>query len=259
MLTITDIPKEISDLYAQSKEKAKEIIATVMSDATPERSKNNAVLNTAYPGTVIAVQKGMLKYFYNDKFIRFYSGGDIVSLGGDDCSSIKLLGEFSADLLVMPQDVFARKLSDPGDLSLWLHYQQMVSRIMHALCSCYISEGFNPKIDIRQFNAGDVIIQEGTPPDCLFEMIEGRAVVTIKEHQVGLINQGEVFGEISFLTASPRTASVLADTGCMVQAISGDDFEKIVKYRPQLIFALSKTLGKRLVEVNEKLVRIMLT
>jgi len=260
MLTITDTPPEIALLYAKSKEKARGIIAAVLSDVKPMHCGNNTVLNTAFPGSVIAVQKGMLKYSYGGRFIRFYSAGDIFETPAVPLPSVQVLGEFASDIQSMPLDAFYAKLAGmPAALNAWLDYRQAVDTIMHALCSCYIAEGFNPNIDIRQFNPGDVIIQEGAPPDCLFEMIEGCASVTVKGTEVGKVNQGEVFGEISFLTASPRTASVVAATTCMIQAISGQDFEKIVKYRPHLIFALSKTLGKRLVEVNEKLVRIMLT
>ena len=87
-------------------------------------------------------------------------------------------------------------------------------------------------------------------------MLEGEAVVTVHDTEIGRIKDEEVFGEISFLTGATRTASVKTVTKCLVQVIKGEDFEHFTKHRPSLIFKLSKTLAQRLTDVNRKLVAI---
>lgn len=144
-------------------------------------------------------------------------------------------------------------------LEKWMHYNEIEQRPIQSLCSVYLKEDFNPEIDIRNFQENELIIQEGTTPDALYEMISGEAIVTVQNTEVGRIFRGEIFGEISFLTQSTRTASVKTLTPCTVHVIKGDDFDIIASCRPTLIKNMARTTAKRLIVVNDRLVRIYLT
>lgn len=64
---------------------------------------------------------------------------------------------------------------------------------------------------------------------------------------------GELFGEVSFLTKGKRTATVVAESPCLVHAIGGEHFNELVKARPSMVLSLSETLAKRLREMNVRL------
>ncbi|MBD3345422.1 MAG: cyclic nucleotide-binding domain-containing protein [Chitinivibrionales bacterium] len=258
MLTIIDIPREIADLYAQSKEIAQKIAATIAQEVPLQKFTKNTSLTRTCPSSVVIIQSGIFKYFYDNKFIRFYSNGDIVSVpSAGNKLPLAITSEFAAEMLVLNNERFLSVLRKDQSLATnWLEYHSMNETIMHSLTSLFAGEDFKPDVDIRQYQSGEVIIQEGDAPDNLFEMIEGKAAVSVKDTQVGTINAGEVFGEVSFLTESTRTATVIAESRCLIQAISGDQFEKIIKYRPTLVFSVSRTLANRLTEVNDRLIRI---
>ncbi|MBD3422176.1 MAG: cyclic nucleotide-binding domain-containing protein [Chitinivibrionales bacterium] len=257
MLTIVDVPQEVSSRYQQSKQLAAQLFASVRGKQEEVAVPAQTSLKDAYPSRIVYIVNGMVKYLYNDKFIRFYSTGDILDLSSNTTVCSEVISEFAIKALVLERDEFRQLLTvEDNSLSLWMDYQQATSEIMHALTSLFTSADFKPDIDMRQYHPGAVIIRQGDNPDSLFEMIEGAADVYLNSTKVGEIGRGEVFGEISFLAASPRTASVTATRQCLVQAINGADFEKIVTYRPALIYSLSKTLAKRLTDVNEKLIRI---
>ena len=84
-------------------------------------------------------------------------------------------------------------------------------------------------------------------------MIEGEAVVTSNGREIGYIGPEEVFGEISFLTESSRSASVRATDSCMVRVISRKDFLQQIRTNPQFIITISRKLAQRVVELNKKI------
>jgi CRP-like cAMP-binding protein len=106
---------------------------------------------------------------------------------------------------------------------------------------------------MTRFRKGDVIVTEGSPPNEVFVMIEGGAAVQIGGRQIGLVAEGEVFGEISFLTGQPRSASVVALGACLVQVIEREQFAVMVKSNPQLMVHVATTLAGRVTELNAKL------
>lgn len=257
MLTITDVGEEVLQLHQQSKETASGIVDLLGDRMIIRTVPAQSRLEQECDGSLVYVKKGMCKYFRGAKFIRFYSSGDLLLLSGRRPDGTTVVAEFAATLGVCDCEEFKGRLAaDPKLTELWTDYRTDVDTIMHGICAAYVGEDFTPEIDLREFAKGDVIIREGEHPDSLFEMIEGSAAVSTGGTQVGAIRRGEVFGEISFLTESRRTATVTAEEHCMVQAINGRDFEKIVTYRPTLMRALSKTLAVRLTEVNDRLVRI---
>jgi serine/threonine-protein kinase len=63
--------------------------------------------------------------------------------------------------------------------------------------------------------AGEVIIREGEMDNCLFILLAGLAEVRKGRQLIALLEKGDVFGEIGFLYAVRRTASVVATTDVM--------------------------------------------
>jgi len=210
----------------------------------------------AHAGRIVYIRSGMFKYYYNNRFIRFYSTGDILTVPEND-GLVRIPNEFGADVVSMNRDQFIAMVKEsPQLLELWIEYERAQDHIMHVICSLYIPEDFQPNFELRQYKPRDVIITEGEKADNLFEMLEGEAVVTARGTQIGVVKDGEVFGEISFLTGNVRNATVTAQTGCLIRVVKGGDFERTAAHRPVLMAKISRTLAQRLTEVNERLIRI---
>jgi CRP-like cAMP-binding protein len=85
-------------------------------------------------------------------------------------------------------------------------------------------------VEIRKFQAGDVIIEEGMPGSEVFLLLQGRAEVYVAVDQLdksgrraGLarIAEGEILGELAMFDHEPRTASVVAVSDCEAAAMDG--------------------------------------
>jgi hypothetical protein len=256
MLSIVDVPQHIVDLYKQSKLPASTILASMGADFASTTVDANTELCAAYPASMVVVRSGIFKYNIGDKFVRFYSTGDIISTP-DSADGVSIGNEFGAEVCVVPKEKFLELLmKDEALFRAWFVYQRGSDHIMHVLCSLYMKEEFEPQAELRQYAPGEVIIKEGDGPDYLFEMLEGNASVTARGTEIGTINEGEVFGEVSFLTDTERGATVTATSSCLVQVIKRPDLEKFAKHRPGLMYKLSQTLAYRLNEVNKRLVSI---
>jgi len=100
---------------------------------------------------------------------------------------------------------------------------------------------------------GDRIVREGESGDTLFVILSGLADVTLDEapdRPVGVLGAGDTFGEVGFLTAQPRIASVVARAPCELVVLSGDFLRRFIEHEPaaaaKVLLNLSRTLASRL-------------
>jgi CRP-like cAMP-binding protein len=101
--------------------------------------------------------------------------------------------------------------------------------------------------------AGDRIVREGEAGDTLFVILSGLADVILEEgsdRPVGVLGAGDTFGEVGFLTAQPRIASVVARAPCELVVLSGDFLRRFIEREPaiaaKVLLNLSRTLAARL-------------
>ena len=69
------------------------------------------------------------------------------------------------------------------------------------------------------------------------------------------LGQGEVFGEVAFLSTTPRSANVVALADCEVLVLTQQFFEKVMKSMPaitaKVLFNMALILCDRLKTSNE--------
>ena len=119
---------------------------------------------------------------------------------------------------------------------------------------------------MREYEAGEVIIQEGDEDPWLYVLLEGSVRVTKKEVEIGVISEvGDLFGEMRIIDSQSRSATVVAlePTVCLAvnttakdrMAGSGDRDEQLdfllLLYR---IFAEFLSLRLRL--TNDELIKV---
>src|SRR4051812_42476995 len=74
--------------------------------------------------------------------------------------------------------------------------------------------------DVRRFDAGEVVIEQGTTTGLLLFLIEGAVEVLKDGVQVATdAEPGAVFGELSALLGCPHTATVRALRPCAFQVV----------------------------------------
>src|SRR5258705_1437706 len=74
-------------------------------------------------------------------------------------------------------------------------------------------------LQLVEFKAGDLVVSQGEPGDSLFLVTTGTVKAWIRNREgryvlVRRLGDGDFFGEISVLSGSPRTATVVAATAC---------------------------------------------
>lgn len=95
---------------------------------------------------------------------------------------------------------------------------------------------------LESFEDGDVIIRQGQMPqstDCLYCVASGEVVLRISGNQEEMRDaiikkSGWIFGDISLLFNSPRSASVMAHGECKLYSLNRVDFVNLMKNVPKI-------------------------
>ena len=89
------------------------------------------------------------------------------------------------------------------------------------------------------YPAGEIICSEGECGSDIFVMAEGRASVNAtrtgnKKSKIGMISQGEIFGEMSIIEDLPRVADLVTDVDSKLVVIDRFELENLMNKNPHL-------------------------
>jgi serine/threonine protein kinase len=107
----------------------------------------------------------------------------------------------------------------------------------------------------KDFEKGNVIVTEGEPETAFYVIAKGGVEVVKNDKVVGLMKQGDCFGEIAFLTRQPRNATIMARTEVSLMSVSASLMEQAsteTQVRYYRIFL--ENLISRLSQATDKLV-----
>jgi NTE family protein len=101
------------------------------------------------------------------------------------------------------------------------------------------------------YQKGQVIYQEGAPPDAFYCIVFGRVIIYSKNANsddvpLEYLHRGKYFGIISLITGEPHSVSAKAMNDCMLLVIRREDFNFVLQSVPRLAIDLSSTLSRRL-------------
>jgi adenylate cyclase len=103
---------------------------------------------------------------------------------------------------------------------------------------------------IQSFNAGEVILKEGDAGSTAYIIHQGSVEVTKrllgKDQPLGTLQKGDFFGEISLVTAAPRTATVRALEDVQLMEMDWPTFQRRVRRHGFLAVKVIKSLVERL-------------
>jgi CRP/FNR family transcriptional regulator, cyclic AMP receptor protein len=97
----------------------------------------------------------------------------------------------------------------------------------------------------QRFEAGKLIMQEGTGGAFMFIVLEGKVAISIKGGIVARAGPGGVFGEMALVDQSVRAATATAETPCKLLAVNRAVFLHLVKTSPAFGAALLSGLAER--------------
>lgn len=100
--------------------------------------------------------------------------------------------------------------------------------------------------------AGETIIWEGEANDDVFFLGQGSLEVLVKGTRVGLIEPGDVFGEMAFFSREARNATVRARVPSECFVVKDVDLLSLVFRHPSVMLQMAGVLTRRLAELNQR-------
>ena len=111
---------------------------------------------------------------------------------------------------------------------------------------------------MQDFTKNQPVYFAKEPSSSIFFLKKGRVKLTRtskdgKEMILGIINPGEVFGEMSFLDENERTDFATSIYSALLCAINKQEFKEFVEKSPELNLRITKLIGFRLKNYTEKI------
>jgi NTE family protein len=111
-------------------------------------------------------------------------------------------------------------------------------------------DAIRERLQWLQLAAGETLMRQGDPGDALYLLVSGRLRVYIDEdgerRVVREIPRGEVVGEISLYTDTPRTATLVAIRDSRLVRLTKDDFQRLQAAHPLVSLAMTRQIVQRL-------------
>jgi CRP-like cAMP-binding protein len=101
----------------------------------------------------------------------------------------------------------------------------------------------------RDVAAGETVIREGEPSDGLYVVLEGSVEVLKRKDggavAIGLLREGDLFGEMSCLRKAPASASVVVRRAGTLLRLPRRDFDDLVVSYPQILELVAELSEER--------------
>ena len=212
------------------------------------------------PDNIYFIKQGVLSAYYQETEIYMLQDHDIFlpefipKIKNDEANSdLNYSIKFSLHVQVFTPHQLSEVLEGRADLvQLWIE----INSLQQFLCNQTIAvlspveERSSPKFEC--INAGETIIHEDADADYVFTLMEGAAIVIHNDVQVGSVKKDEIFGAMAVLLNQKRTATVMAETDCMVLKVHRDEFSKMILSRPGLFLSLLENLSSKVKNMNIK-------
>lgn len=105
--------------------------------------------------------------------------------------------------------------------------------------------------DEHTYGAGDVIFNEGDKGTEFFVIRSGTVAVRSGNRTLQTLGTGEVFGEMALIDNEPRSATVIAETDCVVVPVGEKQFLFMTSEAPYFGLSLMRVLVQRLRAANK--------
>jgi CRP/FNR family transcriptional regulator, cyclic AMP receptor protein len=137
-------------------------------------------------------------------------------------------------------------------VNIWrlIEIRRLIRNVRDAADQHHVFDALMPFARRQTPKRGDVIIRKGDPSDALYLVLEGSLFVEEAKAELGA---GTVVGEIGVLSGTRRrTATVVAQTDCVLARVSADDFQQVYFTHPSVGLSLVRLVIDRLVAEQDK-------
>lgn len=146
-----------------------------------------------------------------------------------------------------------------GDLLVPLSERQAATTVAELFAGMAEEEvsAFLNGLEVCDYPDRAAVIEEGDSGDSLFMIKSGSAKVIAhmfgRELELARLGEGDLFGEVAFLTGRPRTASVIATGPLSVYEIGRLDIEELIEHAPEVMARLEGFYETRVRDTIKKI------
>ncbi|MDA8082647.1 MAG: cyclic nucleotide-binding domain-containing protein [Nitrospiraceae bacterium] len=112
-------------------------------------------------------------------------------------------------------------------------------------------------LETRVYPSGEHAIEEGDSGDTMYLIKSGTARVVAhilgREVELAVLGEGDLFGEVAFLTGRPRTASVIASGPLEVYELNRFDVERMIDRNPAIMSRIEDFYEMRVRDTVKKI------
>lgn len=104
---------------------------------------------------------------------------------------------------------------------------------------------------LREYKSGETVMKEGESGETMFFVLEGSFDVVKGDKAIGVIKDGDFFGEMSLLTGDKRYATIIAKELSKAIEIDREAFKLLLEKEKKVIDKIKVVLEKRIKEKEE--------
>ena len=112
----------------------------------------------------------------------------------------------------------------------------------------------------KLYQAGETIVRQGEPGQCMYVIQSGQVVVAQEKAQsevpLAVLNKGDFFGEMALFEREARSATVRALTDSRVLTVDKRTFLRRIQEDPSLAFRMVETMSRRIRDLDKEISRI---
>jgi CRP-like cAMP-binding protein len=100
----------------------------------------------------------------------------------------------------------------------------------------------------NHIDKGVTLFTKGDTGNCMYFIYSGQVSIHEGEHQLAVLSENEIFGELSLLDSESRSASATTLTDCVLLKIEQEPFYDVIATSTEILKGIMRTLCRRLRE-----------
>ena len=204
--------------------------------------------------------------FYLHSRCKGDTAGDFAVLNGSThlvsaiAAKKTLLAKFPRFAFELLADISPDILAEVYDTAAELSRRVMLAKVFLDMFGDISTECMNKLLDnteIRHYNSGEILINEGDEADGLHIVVSGRLQVESLNQEntavvIAEVRAPETVGELALFSNSKRTATVYATRESTVAFLQKSLFEELIVQQPKMLMPLSQLIVQRHVEKSKR-------
>ncbi len=107
-------------------------------------------------------------------------------------------------------------------------------------------EVFKDSDDMVEFPAGAVIMTEGKEGNFMYVVMRGEVTISLRNKVLAKALPGEIVGEMALINSDIRSATVTANTDCVLALIDQSSFESLLRHVPEFTLHVMNVMANRI-------------